>query len=398
MPASQRALVTPELLVWARRSIGFSVEAAARRTKLTVEQISTWEAGDAQPTIVQARKLAKSYRRPLAVLFLPRPPKAWDVMRDFRRLPDMDASSWSPELHTEYRRALDQREIALELAGLMDEAVPTDWKVTGTSALAIAQAARAKLIEVAPIPFPAGGDQYAHLGYWTAALEAAGVLVMTSTGIAKEEMRGFSLHYDELPVIVTNGKDWPRGRSFSLMHEYAHLLLHSPGLCDQLVLEDPQTDERRLEQRCNLMAAEMLVPAAELAAETAVARAPDGYTGWTDEVLLRLARPFGVSAETVLRRLLFLGKTTQAFYAERREHFLRIYDQAEQRRQARKKDKPSGDYYRTHARDLGKGYVRQVVTAYRTSVIGTYTTADYLDAPVRAIDGLARAASLRSEP
>ncbi len=398
MAASQRALVTPELLTWARKSIGFTLDEAARRTKLAPAQISAWESGDGHPTIVQARHLAKIYRRPLAVLFLPMPPKAWDVMRDFRRLPDAEAGSWSPELHAEYRRAIDQREIALDLAQMMDDEVPTVWQLAAEDDLQLAGMARATLLASAPIPFPSSGsDEHAHLGFWTAALEEMGVLVLTSAGVPKEETRGFSLHFELLPVVMTNGKDWPRGRVFSLLHEYAHLLLRSAGLCDQLVLEQPETEERRLEQRCNLMAAEMLVPASELAREPFVAWAPGGYTGWTDEELQRIARPYGVSSETVLRRLLFLGKTTSVFYAERREHFLRSYEEAERRLRARRKEKPGGNYYATHVRDLGKAYVRQVVTAYQTSVIDTYTAADYLDAPVRAIEGLAQAAALRGE-
>jgi hypothetical protein len=39
-------------------------------------------------------------------------------MHDFRRLPDAEARLWSPELHGEYRRARDQRDIALEIADL----------------------------------------------------------------------------------------------------------------------------------------------------------------------------------------------------------------------------------------------------------------------------------------
>ena len=43
-------------------------------------------------------------------------------------------------------------------------------------------------------------------------------------------MRAFSLYFEDVPVIVLNGADWVRGRLFSLIHEYAHLLLHTSGL------------------------------------------------------------------------------------------------------------------------------------------------------------------------
>ncbi len=70
--------------------------------------------------------------------------------------------------------------------------------------------ARRNLIEVAPVRFPGGSDEFAHLGFWITALEEAGVLVITSAGVKVNEMRGFSLHFDKLPVIVVNGSDFAR--------------------------------------------------------------------------------------------------------------------------------------------------------------------------------------------
>src|SRR5436305_1370186 len=85
-------------------------------------------------------------------------------------------------------------------------------------------------------PPNASGTQYDHLNLWTAALEEAGILVLTTHGggVLPTEMRAFSLYYDLLPVIMVNGSDAPRGRLFSLLHEYAHLLRRTAGLCDMV--------------------------------------------------------------------------------------------------------------------------------------------------------------------
>ena len=51
------------------------------------------------------------------------------------------------------------------------------------------------------------------------------VLVLsTARGGVLPRTRAFSLYFDVLPVIVVNGADGPRGRLFSMLHEYAHLL------------------------------------------------------------------------------------------------------------------------------------------------------------------------------
>lgn len=402
MARTPTALVTPDLLVWARRSIELTVDVAAKKADVKTERLESWESGKQAPTIAQLRTLAKVYKRPLAVFFLDSPPSGWDVMRDFRRIPDPESGQWSPELHGEYRRALDQREAAIEIAELTQEGIPTDWRLpepVQTEDETLADSARQLLLGLSPIPEPELGDnEYTKLGFWASALEETGVLVMTSAGVDRREMRGFSLYFDVLPVIMINGKDFPRGRLFSLLHEYSHLLLHSSGLCDQVVVQRAVSEDRQLEARCNALAAAILMPRDLMVTLPQVKVVPAGYEGWTESSLRAVARPFGVSIEAALRRLLTLGKTTEAFYRERREFFVRKYEEELKDRDAKNKASDGGDYYRTHARDLGKGFVRLVVDAYHRSVIDTYTAANYLDVKVRGIEKLADAAALRAEP
>ena len=120
---STPALVVPSVLRWARESVNLTPLAAARKMKLPEDRVEQWEAGAATPTIAQLRKAAEVYKRPLAVFFLSEPPADFDAMRDFRRHHGAEAGDWTPELHGEYRRAIAQREAALELAEI-DEAPP----------------------------------------------------------------------------------------------------------------------------------------------------------------------------------------------------------------------------------------------------------------------------------
>lgn len=59
-----KAIVKPELLVWARNNAGYHVEEVARKLKLKVERLQSWERGEARPSISQLRKLGKIYKRP----------------------------------------------------------------------------------------------------------------------------------------------------------------------------------------------------------------------------------------------------------------------------------------------------------------------------------------------
>lgn len=389
------AIVEPAVLRWARETIDLAPVAASRKLGLADDRVEQWEAGTATPTIAQLKRAAELYRRALGVFFLPEPPQNFDTLRNFRLVAGSGQDAWSPALHADYRRAHAQRDNVLELAEIDDVAPSTVWRPTSvpTDDEALAARARAVLLEHAPLPVPRGGTVYEHLNAWVAALEAAGVLVMATAGgrVEVSEMRGFSLYFDTVPVIMVNGSDAARGRLFSLLHEYAHLLLHTGGLCDTVSEARPTTPDRVLEARCNAIAAAILMPRAAVLARPEVIALGDTPEGWDYETLAAAAAPFGTSAEALLRRLLTFGRVTSNFYAVRRQAFLARYELDELR------DRPAGgNWYRNTVRDLGKGYVRLVADAHRRRVIDSYTASVYLNAKVEQIPRLAATAALQA--
>ncbi|VAZ85572.1 hypothetical protein LAUMK42_04410 [Mycobacterium persicum] len=386
------------MLRWARESCGLSPLAAARKLGLPEDRVEAWEAGTAVPTIAQLRKAAEVYKRSLAVFFLSEPPEGFDTLRDFRRLDGAEAGHWSPDLHEEFRRAHTQRDFALELADTEEQELPDAWRIpvsADDSDAEIAARIRAALIEVGPLPIPpASPSPYEHLNAWVSAIEASGVLVLATRGgkVAVDEMRGMSLYFDVLPVIVLNGSDYPRPRLFSLLHEFVHLVLHTEGLCDVVTDDRPRTANRTLEARCNAIAAAVLMPAAEVRARPEVIARKDIPVSWDYDTLRPVAAQFGVSAEAFLRRLSTLGLVPLDLYRQRRAEFIAAHDdEADRARSA-----GGGNWYRNTVRDLGKGYVRAVTDAHRRRVIDSNTAAIYLDAKVSQISDLAKSAELRS--
>lgn len=390
------ALVEPSVLRWARTTVDLTSVAAARKIRVPDGRVDEWESGDRLPTIAELKRAAKVYRRALGVFYLPEPPKDFDTLRDFRRRPGAGAKAWSIALHAEYRRAHEQRDVLLELFELEEVTPPKTWQnaVSDGNDEQLAAVARKRLLAHAPLPLPgATSDRYAHLNAWTAALEASGVLVFATQGgrVEPEEMSAFSLYFDEVPVIVVNGADWPRGRLFSLLHEFGHLLLHTEGLCDTYRARRSSNPNARLEARCNDLAAKMLMPRNEVLAQPEVRKRQDEPTSWDYESLRDAAAPFGVSAEAFLRRLVTLGRSTSVFYEQRREEFLAAY--REQEAEGRRSE-PRGNFYFTKARDLGKGYIRAVDRAHRAELIDRLTAAGMLNAKVGQIDRLAQVARL----
>lgn len=370
MPRTPAAQVEPALLIWARESLGLAVADAAKKLGVKPERLEQWEQGDAHPTVAQLRTAARVYKRPLAVFFLSEAPHDFDVLRDFRRLPDKKSSAWSPQLHTEFRRAREQRETTLELAQLTDQPIPSAPSIAHSigEPEEFARMARG-LLDVDLDDQFSWRDKYRALAEWIRAVEDVAVLVLQTGAVSLEEMRGFSIYANVLPAIVVNAKDSPRGRVFTVLHEFAHVLLNNGGLCD--LSTDPRSEEGRIEIFCNRVAAAILLPEGAFSQEEVVHQAPDSYEGWSQEELRELADKYGVSQEVTLRRLLTLGKTSPAFYQMMRHQFLETYGQP-------KNTTGFAPYHRVRVRDLGKPYVRLVLEAYQRDEINASEVSDYL--------------------
>ncbi|KAF5429256.1 putative translation factor [Candidatus Methanomarinus sp.] len=55
---SARANINPDLLTWARQTIGMDIERSAKKIAVKKELLKQWESGEKKPTINQLRKIA----------------------------------------------------------------------------------------------------------------------------------------------------------------------------------------------------------------------------------------------------------------------------------------------------------------------------------------------------
>ena len=315
------ALVEPSLLVWARRTQGYkTIEPAAKKAGFTPEQLESWEKGESRPTVNQLRKLGRVYGRPLAVFYLPEPPRDFEALRlqDYRRVSHAATPAETPELRTEIRRALYRREVFLELVEGWEDAPPHLQASASLSENAEHVGALVRdLLDISLEEQARWKGEHGALSNWRFALEETGVLVFQAWGIEVSQMRGFSLTERPYPVIVVNVKDSARGRIFTLLHEFAHILLHDSGLCDLHDLyyrESHLPDTQEIEWFCNNVAAAVLVPRDDLLAQPLVASKPNRRARWSWDELAQLSSRYGVSDEVLVRRLLTLRRITDGFY------------------------------------------------------------------------------------
>ncbi|MGH7136756.1 MAG: ImmA/IrrE family metallo-endopeptidase, partial [Pirellulales bacterium] len=124
-------------------------------------------------------------------------------------------------------------------------------------------------------------------------------------------VRSYSIAQFPLPIIVVNRKHAPARRTFTLLHELTHILLRSSGVCVVDIRPGSSQPDQRIEAFCNHVAGAALVPKRSLISH-AVLHSHGSDPAWRDDELRQLAKVFGVSRDVVLRRILILGRTSEA--------------------------------------------------------------------------------------
>lgn len=371
------------MLVWGRITAQMSVGDVSRRLRVKPEKIHAWESGDALPTVKQLRRLARIYNQTFAAFYLPYPPKSnIPIPQDYRRHAGTTLVGLSPELALDIRTSWERREIILELHAEQAEA-PKEFAAT-TDFTVDPEEIGLEIRNLLGISYgkqKEWQDPRISFNQLREALESIGVLVFQTTSIPVSEVRGYSLNETVLPVIVVNRKDSYSARSFTMMHELAHLMLRSGGLCDLVNNGEAPPESLRVEVFCNHVAGASLIPKDSFLSEPTV-KQHDENSEWLDEDIKTLAQTYCASRETVIRRLLVLGLTTSAFYETKREQY-----------QDEIKNLPKRKGFVTPSINLvsasGKPYVRAVLDAFYSERITSSDVVDYLGIRLKHLDQVA---------
>jgi Zn-dependent peptidase ImmA (M78 family) len=261
--------IRPEILTWARETAGLSLEDAARaiglkdaRGETGSERLAKIE-GSGDPPRPLLLKMTKTYHRPLLVFYLNRPPKTGDRGQDFRTLPGQD--KYNPELDALIRDIKSRQGLVRSI--LEDEkSDPVAFIGTATMEIAAGEMAHriAESLKFSLNDFRAEKTGDAAFAYLRTQIENAGIFALLlgnlgshHTNIPLEIFRGFAIADPLAPMIVINDQDARTAWSFTALHELVHLWLGSTGISG--------TDTAAaIEQYCNDVAGELLLPAAEL--------------------------------------------------------------------------------------------------------------------------------------
>ena len=91
------ALVSPQILVWARETASLTLAEAAKKSSIAPGTLELAEFGRGYVSTTQLEKLASVYKRPLAAFYLSEIPESPLALPDFRRL--RLASRWNCGVH-----------------------------------------------------------------------------------------------------------------------------------------------------------------------------------------------------------------------------------------------------------------------------------------------------------
>lgn len=343
-----RVSVRAELLEWACDRAGVGTDEAAQR----FPHLPAWISGEVQPTLKQIESFASAVHAPIGYLFLPEPPVERVPIPDFRTMADELVEHPSPDLLDTIYLCQQRQEWYRDYA-----------RTIGESPLGFVGSANPNSDVVATagkIRRQLGFDleERRELPTWTDALrrfieqaDESGVMVMVSGVVGSnnrrkldpEEFRGFALSDDLAPLAFINGADTKAAQMFTLAHELAHIWIGQTGLSDVTPASAP---DDRVEEWCNRVAAETLVP---------LALVREDYRSnaelW-DEVA-RLARRFKVSTLVILRRLHDARKLS-------REEFWQAFNVELERLRAIPRGS-GGNFYLTQAARLSKRFARALV-------------------------------------
>jgi Zn-dependent peptidase ImmA (M78 family) len=358
--------VEPSVLIWARESIGMSIDAVVKKIKgITINTIKEWEKKDGavKPTFAQIEKLSNIYKRPLSAFLLPAPPKESPFPKDFRTLPSEEKQSLKPKTYLAIRKARRFQYSAIELIKELGEegkklskANPSDNPET------LAEKVRMQF-GIKEFPRSTSFTKEIALEGWIKILESNGILVFQIGITMNKEIRGFSLVDEDVPVIVLRRSDETSAKIFTLFHELAHLLLREGGICD---LEESDISHERF---CNHFAGAFLVPKDKLLNHSIV-KTNAKTREWAENFLRDIARDFSVSREVILRRLWILGLTTKEYYLKKHKEWKSKYKEPFGRG---KKDE-----IKICLKERGKKYISMAFDAYEGKKIDEMRVADYL--------------------
>jgi Zn-dependent peptidase ImmA (M78 family)/transcriptional regulator with XRE-family HTH domain len=382
------SLSNPEIFRWARETAGLSLEDAARAFGLTsTKRLMAIESGEEAASRPLVAKMAKQYHRSLLTFYLPTPPKKGDRGEDFRTV-TVDRTITSDALLDALIRDLRARQ-SLVRSTLEDEEFEP---ITLIGSMRIENGVQqvvssiSKSLQFDLSTFRKHPTPEKAFSFFRQKTEEHGIFVLLAgnlgshhTAIPVEAFRGYAIADPIAPFIVINDQDAQTAWSFTLAHEIAHLFLGATGISGV----SGSINESKIEQFCNDVAGELLLPRSEL-----VAFAFD-RTQPIDSLISHIAafaKDRNISRAMVAYRLNRVGVIEREMWQKIDSRLREMWASEKARKKIENKEKENAvSYYAVRRHRLGRALLDFADRAVNSGVLSPVKAARVLGVKPRSV-------------
>lgn len=378
---AEKAFITPMILKWARESARISLEDSAKKVNVSIEKFTAWENGTDYPTIRQAQILAKSYRRPFSLFFLPEIPRDFHPLQDFRKSDSLKLDTASLFIIREIQQKQawiselfeDSREDSLPFVGKFS--INSNPKDVANDIL--------KTLKITP-----GNYQKEPINEWIEKTELAGIFISRTSFIHsklvlnKDIIQGFAIADKFAPFIFINSKNWKAPQLFTLVHELVHIWISESGISNEIDIDFSEKNKSKyhpVELFCNEVAANVLMPEEKI-------RQLSSYEFSSNKEIFKNAKDFGISSFALLVRALKLNLVTQAEYRslkrEAENEFADFLEREQLKKEKQKKNIGGPNPYLLKLNKNSRLFTRVVMDSFKTGIISPSIASNLLNTQI----------------
>lgn len=367
---NEKLFANKDILKWARESMHITIDQAASKLKIEVNELKEIEDGKEPISYSNLEKMAKLYARPIALFFFSRIPEEPTPAKQFRTLPDVAFYEFDPNMYKLFRKAiimqLNVKELNENISTFNKIQIDLDQNNIKKSCelvrtiLGISMLAQKKKNDIAKT-----------LEMWREAFEKIGISVFKDS-FQNDSYSGFCIYDKDFPVILINNNLSKNRQLFTMFHELAHILFKTSGID---IENDDTINERinnyvdkQIEQFCNKFASEFLVPNDDFIDEYYLLKEANTDI---EEICKKLSKLYTVSKEVILRKVVDNNLYSSNIYNE-------LVSKWNKELESIPKRKPMGNFYSNKMAYLGKNYVSMVLKNYFTNLISASQASNYL--------------------
>jgi len=379
---AEKAFITAKVFKWARESAKMTEEIAASKVAVSIDKFKDWEHGEDYPTIKQAQTLAKAYRRPFALFFLPDVPNDFQPLQDFRKKGSNVLGTSSIFIIREIQQK--QAWISEVNQDNNEKKVPFIGKFTIKDNPILVANDILTALNIKPLNYKTNNP----IIEWIDKAESNGIFISRTSFIHSRlkldsnEIQGFAIADNYAPFVFINSDDWNAAQLFTLVHELAHLWIAETGISNDVELSIKNTDDANpIELFCNEVAANALMPKEFIDSLDAKAFS-------NAKEVFKNAKIIGVSSFSLLVRALNLKIISLNAYKQLK-HLIDVeFNEFVKREEAKKikqkeKEKTSGpNYFLLHLNRNSRLFTQTVLDAFRGGVIEPSMASNLLNVQV----------------